>query len=359
MIKICNFNIKQFLKEINSKKIIFFCAGQKFFDLCKKYQLSSRILYVVDNHKSGTSIQLGENNIPVLSLDDVGYEVQDCVLLISTIKYVDELIPQLDESEIFDSQVFYFPELFEDKEDQWEFENNKISIIPPIIHYCWFGNGKIPIEFQKNIDTWKLCCPDYEIRCWNETNYDITKNKYMKQAYEMKKWGFVPDYARLDIINSYGGIYLDTDVELLRSLSDLQQYKMFCGFENEKYVNLGLGFGSVKDNPIIQEMMEIYMKTDFIDSDGILNTTPSPIYQTQVMEKFGIIRNGRTQQVQDAVVLAPEYLSPINGFGFGKPTKNSFSIHHYAATWFDSGQQRAKDKMINNYKYVMKRISNI
>ena len=89
--------------------------------------------------------------------------------------------------------------------------------IPKIIHYCWVGGKPKPQSVLYCIESWKRCCPDYEIREWNESNYDFTKNEYMRQAYEAKKWGFVPDYARLDIVYEYGGIYLDTDVEMLRS----------------------------------------------------------------------------------------------------------------------------------------------
>ena len=91
-------------------------------------------------------------------------------------------------------------------------------MIPKIIHYCWIGGTPLPEIAKKCIESWKKCCPDYEIREWNESNYDFTQNVYMKEAYEVKKWGFVPDYARLDIIYRYGGFYLDTDVELLKSL---------------------------------------------------------------------------------------------------------------------------------------------
>lgn len=358
MIKIRNFSAEQFVRSIHSKKIICFCAGQGFFDLCETYQLASKILYVVDNYKSGMKITTGEYEIPIVAVKEMGEEIQDCILVISSMKYIDELIPQLDQCEVCNNLIFYVPDIFIKEENQQEIYNEKQPIIPKIIHYCWFGEGKMPDAFLRNIDTWKQHCPDYEIKCWNEGNYDITRNRYMRQAYEMKKWGFVPDYARLDIVNAYGGIYLDTDVELLKSLDVLLPYKLFCGFESITNVAFGLGFGSIKNNPILNEMMETYEKVDFINSDGTLNTIPSPVYQTQDLEKIGLIKNGRTQLLQNTIVLAPEYLAPINEFGYGKPTEMSFSIHHYAATWFNDEQQKVKNKIINNYKYVLKRLSN-
>lgn len=92
---------------------------------------------------------------------------------------------------------------------------SETPLIPKVIHYCWFSEKEIPEKYQKCIESWEKCCPDYEIKRWDESNYDISKNPYMKEAYEHQKWGFVPDYARLDILYHYGGIYIDTDVELV------------------------------------------------------------------------------------------------------------------------------------------------
>ena len=105
-------------------------------------------------------------------------------------------------------------------------------MIPKVIHYCWFGKNELPEDAKRCIASWKKFCPDYEIIEWNETNYDVRKNKYMSDAYDEKKWAFVSDYARIDIIYNYGGIYLDTDVELLRPLDELLKDKMFCGWES-------------------------------------------------------------------------------------------------------------------------------
>ena len=129
-------------------------------------------------------------------------------------------------------------------------------MIPKIIHYCWFGNKKIPFRLKKYIKTWKKFCPDYEIKLWTQNNYDITKNGFMSQAASAKKWAFVSDYARLDIVEQYGGIYLDTDVELVKSLDDLLKYKAFAGFECSEYVSFGLGFGAEAHNPIIKEIRD-------------------------------------------------------------------------------------------------------
>ena len=145
-------------------------------------------------------------------------------------------------------------------------EGEKI-VIPKIIHYCWFGGKPIPEKDQRCIASWKKQCPDYEIRKWDETNYDVSKNQYMKEAYQAEKWGFVPDFARLDIIYNYGGFYLDTDVELLKPLDDLLPNKAVMGFEDGRNVSPGLIIGAEKNHSTIRLLMEVYRDRNFVNQD--------------------------------------------------------------------------------------------
>lgn len=124
-------------------------------------------------------------------------------------------------------------------------------MIPKKIHYCWFGRNPLPELAVRCIESWKKYCPDYEIIEWNEDNYDINKISYVKEAYQARKWAFVTDYVRLDVVNQYGGIYLDTDVELLKSLDPLLKYKSFFGMEEGKFIATGLGFGAEKGTKIL------------------------------------------------------------------------------------------------------------
>lgn len=227
-------------------------------------------------------------------------------------------------------------------------------MIPKIIHYCWFGYGEIPEKDKKCIKSWKKYCPDYEIIRWDESNYDISKNKYMREAYEAKVWGFVPDFARLDLIYQYGGIYLDTDVELIKPLDDLLNNKAFMGFESEEYVAPGLGFGAQKNSAIIKELIGIYENRSFIRKDGTSDITASPIMITELLVSAGLVQNGKFQIIKNELSVYPvEYFCPLD---YERRelniTERTYSIHHYAASWMPEEERIAHDtraKMIRKY----------
>ena len=124
--------------------------------------------------------------------------------------------------------------------------------IPKILHYCWFGGAPKPKNIQNCIRSWKKYCPDYEIIEWNEQNFDVSQSLYPRQAYDARRWAFVADYARLKILYEQGGIYMDTDVELLRPLDDLLAYPAFFGFQHNNEVATGLGFGAEARSPVVK-----------------------------------------------------------------------------------------------------------
>ena len=207
-------------------------------------------------------------------------------------------------------------------------------MIPKIIHYCWFGGNSLPDEYKKYIDSWKKLCPDYEIKEWNESNYDVSKNKYMFDAYNVKKWAFVPDYARFDIIYEYGGFYLDTDVELVKSLDELIELKGYLGFETAEYVNGGLGFGAEKGNSLIKELRDMYENISFYNEDSTLNLLPSPHYITNCLKKHGLKLNNKQQMIQDITIFPSDYFAAKDYFtGKINLTDNTVSIHQFSASW--------------------------
>lgn len=209
-------------------------------------------------------------------------------------------------------------------------------MIPKIIHYCWFGNNELPEKDKQCIESWKKHCPDYKIICWNESNYDISKYQYMKEAYEAKKWGFVPDIARLDIIYQNGGIYLDTDVEMVRNFDELLEYPAFMAFENDRMVNPGLVFGAEKENSIIGEILDtVYRKRSFFKEDGSYDMKPSPVMNTEFLIQKGLSPNGKTQLLPcNMKIYSKEYFCPMDyDTGELTITDNTYSIHHFHASW--------------------------
>lgn len=224
--------------------------------------------------------------------------------------------------------------------------------IPKIIHYCWVGGKPKPTSVLYCIESWKRYCPDYEIKEWNESNYDFTKNKYMRQAYEAKKWGFVPDYARLDIIYEHGGIYLDTDVELLRSFDELLDQDGFMGFENtgdgEYYVNCGHGFGAAAHHEIVRKARDLYETISFLNRDGTPNLLASPHFTTKSLLEFGLVQENMDQQLPGMMIYASDVLCPKN-FRTGKihKTSRTVSIHHFTASWVD---EKIKVEMAHQQK---------
>lgn len=217
-------------------------------------------------------------------------------------------------------------------------------MIPKKIHYCWIGGNPLPASAKKCIESWKKYCPDYEIIEWNETNYDFTKNQYMKDALEAKKWGFVPDYARLDIIYQHGGIYLDTDVEVIKSFDDLLSNQGFAGFESETLVNFGQGFAAEKGNSVIKSLLDSYESLSFKNDDGSLNLIASPALNTATLKELGLKQTKEIQNIQGCFTIYPiEYFCPKSFIdGIIRITENTYSIHHFDASWFTEEQQKDK-----------------
>ncbi len=195
--------------------------------------------------------------------------------------------------------------------------------VPKTIHYCWFGKGEKPDLFYKCYDSWKKFCPDYEIIEWNEDNFDINFCNYTKQAYEKKKYAFVSDVARVWIVYNYGGVYLDTDVELVSDISPLLQYSAWFASEGARSIATGLGFGAKKNNYITKAILDDYLKRDFID------LSPCPKLNTQVIRK--VLKEfefaDKTRVYDDVIVLSSKDYA-------------KYAKHHYAASWTDNSNKK-------------------
>ena len=277
-------------------------------------------------------------------------------------------------------------------------------MIPRIIHYCWFGKKKLPKEFQGYIDGWKKLCPDFEIREWNEKNLDINKSRYAREAYRAGKWAFVSDYARFRILYEYGGIYLDTDVELIKPLEELLKtcdengITGFMGIERPETGDIapGLITAATPHNPIIKDLLLGYKDRHFNLENGLKNLTSVVEYTTQYFNKqthklvqgkcineinkddgvidFPIKDRGLREAALDSIgqqdetsnnnrdeneigtksfrIYPAEYFNPMD-MSTGKITitENTYSIHHYASSWVD-GYSKLRGKIYKGIRRV-------
>lgn len=225
-------------------------------------------------------------------------------------------------------------------------------MIPKIIHYCWFGGNPLPELAKKCIDSWKKYCPDYEIIRWDETNYDLHKNQFVENAYRSQKWAFLTDYVRLDVVYQMGGIYLDTDVELIESLDSLLTMKCYMGMEKPGRVATGLGFGAEKQHHFLLENMKEYEQSNFFRKNGVFSPRTCVEITSNLFEMCGLKKNNSLQIISDVVILPVDYLCPQD-METGKITitKNTYSIHHYSASW-----KSDTDMLIYRIGIVIKRI---
>ena len=210
-------------------------------------------------------------------------------------------------------------------------------MIPKKIHYCWFGRGEKPKQAQKCIASWKKLCPDYEIIEWNEDNFDVEAYPYAKFCLENRKYPFLSDFVRLVAVSEQGGIYFDTDVELVRRPDELLQYEAFYGFENDSNVNTGQGFGAVPHHCTVEEMKKQYLKLK-PEEDGGYPLIICPKLNTDALLNFGLKLNGQRQNVAGAEILPVEYMNPYDDpTGRLTKTENTISIHWYSKSWMSKG----------------------
>lgn len=197
-------------------------------------------------------------------------------------------------------------------------------MIPHIIHYCWFGGKPLPRLAKKCISSWKRFFPDWEIREWNESNFDVNSHPYAAMAYNEKRWAYLSDIVRLIVVEQYGGIYFDTDVEVVRYPEELlAENSAWLGFEIPEFINTGLGFAATPHHPAVTAMLREY--------DNLRTITGCPQLNTMALDKLGLARNGSKQIIANAAILPMDYLCPLDdATGLMHATSNTVSIHWFS-----------------------------
>lgn len=238
-------------------------------------------------------------------------------------------------------------------------------MIPKVIHYCWFGHNELPKSALHCIESWKKYLPDYQIKEWNESNFDVNIIPYVSEAYNARKYAFVSDYARFWILNRYGGLYFDTDVEIIRDLTHIIDNGPFMGCEIDPLhdpcedrglgVNPGLGLGLESHNPIIEEIIYEYSLRHFINDDGSYNYKTIVKYTTEKLMEHGLTEIPDIQVVSGITIYPKTYFCPKDyRTGVIHLSDKTVCIHHYGATW------QSKNKKIKvwlrrhfGYKFTM------
>ncbi len=359
MIRIIDCNVNEFIQRNREKKVYCYGIGKQFECFVRKiHDIEICGLIDGDVSKQNTVKRVGNRQLKISSIETyVKKYTRDKIIVITT-AFANQVVEVLDsykELTDMDCYVYMLMESFMESVSS-PVEYPKQKRIPKKIHYCWFGSKTLPGEFEKNIDSWKKFCPDYEIVRWDESNIDIEDNLYMKQAYERKVWAFVSDVARIKIIHDEGGIYLDTDVELIKNLDDLLGWNFFCGYENRRQVAFGLGYGAIKKHPILKSLLDLYSRISFVDKYGNINRITCPHYQTQALRDYGFRLNGKFEQKDGIAVFPREFFAPYNDMGLGKITERTYSIHWFSASWLNADENRKREEMKNEIQKVYRRI---
>ncbi|MCM1387179.1 MAG: hypothetical protein NC231_07625 [Bacillus sp. (in: Bacteria)] len=357
--KLCNCCRDELQEKIEGQKLVIFGAGEYwklYMEEVFPVQLKHDIAYVIDNGRAGAEFQILDRKVPIYSPSQLLKE-DKCVVMLSSGLYVYEMYEQLVGMNLNDDIICYvFPLIMANSvgktDTQLKDYINKTKAEPQIekvIHSFWFSGDKKPEAYQRCIDSWKKVCPDYEIREWNMDNYDYAKHPFMKKAIEEKKWAFASDYARLDIIYHQGGIYMDMDVELLRSMDDLLGCEAFFTFDTQNDIDLGT-FGAKAGNPLIKRLMELYDDVIFSGETKVMNRLCQPRYIRPVLKDIGLVLNGNAQLIHNMVFLPRNYLAPLDAvlYELTAMSEETIAIHHFNAGWRD-GDYRMK-RIENNRK---------
>ena len=229
-------------------------------------------------------------------------------------------------------------------------------MIPKIIHYCWFGGNPKSESVKKYIESWRKYCPDYEIKEWNESNFNINENDYCREAYEAKKWAFVTDYVRLKALYEEGGFYMDTDVEVVKSLDPLRVYDAVSGYESPTHIPTGT-MGACRDNEWIGMLLHDYDHRHFLRKDGTCDTITNVVVITDLtVKKYGLHLHGQKLVFGHNMVLLPfDYLCAKDlDTGEICKTSNTYTIHHFAASWLPE-DERNYSRLYKKYDFEFRR----
>ena len=372
MLKLLYFELKELAEYIRNtnEKVYIYGAGMigriVIPDFLKKYEIEGYVKAYIDiePQKHGIYINIGNSKIMIHSTDYLNTVDRDGLIIITNSHYspIVELLDTMKNLDGVDAVIFPVLQTQQLKKQNLlsmygVVKDYSKELIPKVIHYCWFSGKDMPDYLKRCVDSWYRFCSDYEIKRWDESNYDVSKNLYMKQAYEAKKWGFVPDYARLDILYNYGGFYLDTDVELIKPLDSLRGQGAFCGVEKWGNINLGGCSGAIKHHPMLKKLLDYRKNIAFIRDDGTFNLETCGVYETKPFIENGMTVDNTVQRINGMTVFASEYFHPYDYMsGETNITDSTYSIHHFNGGWLDEKRKEERRKTVQAYEKILKRM---
>ncbi len=359
-------SIEQGLSDFENREIIFIGAGKMAQDILTQFDWN--IKCAVDNNPdmAGTTLTAERKTVPVCAWDALYRdENKECILLITPM-YVSKLIEQINtDSQLENREVYIYQYM---RALQWDIDRIRVSErpfsmtvgtvnrIPKTIHYFWFSGDPYPEKVQKCIDSWKRYCPDYEFKKWTLENYK-TDNVFCNEALSVRNWAHASDYGRCDVIRRYGGIYLDTDVELVKPLDDLLYDEGFFCFESADGVDPGSGMAAAQGNEILEEICNQYEEIHFINEDRSFNKVNIIPQYTNVLKKHGLVSDGSYQIVDGIAVYPPLVMSPYSyNTGLTCPYEKTYGIHHWVSAWISEEWRHELDL---KREYISDRIKTI
>ena len=346
-----------------NKKVVFFGAGvlgqitAPF--IFEQLNLLEYISCYIDNDcsKWGHYIKVLGMSIPVYSPEELKNYDSNTVIILNVSRF-SEVLRQLEQMECTKNMDCFIMGMmcihnFCNSISEGEAVFEKEQLIPKKIHYMWLGGKKLPDNLKKCIESWRKFCPDYEIIEWNEDNYDIDKHPYMREAYDAGAYGFVPDFARLDLLYEQGGIYMDTDVELKRGLDPLLYQEAFCGVEKWQVINFGGCSGAVKGSKALKRFLDARRKIYFLDENGKQNKTTCGFYDTKTAVELGYTLNGKTQHLEGINVFASDFFHPYDYMSANLAlTEHTYSVHWFNGGWLDDKSREINQRTADEYNVI-------
>ena len=359
-------------KEIieNDNKIVIFGMGVIGTtitpEILKEYDLDKRVKYCIDSDKSRwkEKVRIGEKVISICDPQILSMIPDNMTILIAISRYVSvyEQLRMMVGHRLFSCYIIPIMCIsnFHNDNKRGVMKTSINEIIPKKIHYMWLGGKEIPDHLKRCMESWEKYCPDYEIIRWDETNYDVHKNKFVAQAYDNGCYGFVPDYARIELLYEYGGIYLDTDVELQRNLDELLYQEAFCSVEKWQVLNFGGCSGAIKGHRALEPFLERWKQRSLIRADGSIDNISSGLIDTNVALENGYRINGKNQNIMGMNIYTYDYFHPYDYMsGMLEKTEDTFSIHHFNGGWLNDKSRQDNEKAIKMYQDLLKKAINV